>query len=72
MDYEFPIYVDRIKPERKWRWLQIYTGFISHMAHPNVIRLYQCIDELVSCLVLFYIHFHYRICFNDFRYEIRF
>ena len=25
-----------------------------------------------QCLVLFYNHFHYRICFNDFRYEIRF
>ena len=30
MDYGlwFPIYEDRIKPERKWYWLQIYAGII--------------------------------------------
>ena len=32
---------------------------------------YTSIDELVSCLVLFYNHFHYRIRFNDFRYGNR-
>ena len=58
------------KTRKKVCWLQIYAGIISHMAHPNVVRLYQRIEELVG--VLFYNQFHYRICFNSFQYEIRF
>ena len=43
-----------------------YLGIV-----PNVVRLYQYWG-VGQCLVLFYNHFHYRIRFNDFRYEIRF
>ena len=75
MGYEllFSIYGLRIKPERKCCWLQIYAGVISlYVGCPIVVGLNQCIDELSVNIVLFYNHFHYRICFNDFRYEIRF
>ena len=69
----FSYICDRIKPERKCCWLQIIAGIISlYVGCPIVVRLYQCIDELSVNLVLFYNHFHYQICFNDFRYEIRF
>ena len=69
----FSYICDRIKPERKCCWLQINAGIISlYVGCPIVVRLYQCIDELSVNLVLFYNHFHYQICFNDFRYEIRF
>ena len=43
-----------------------YLGIV-----PNVIRLNQY-WWVGQCLVLFYNHFHYRIYFNDFQYEIRF
>ena len=73
MDYGFPIYRVGIKPERKCCWLQINAGIISlYVGYPIVVGLNQCIDELSVNLVLFYNHFHYGICFNDFRNEIRF
>ena len=43
----FPIYVDRIKPERKWCWLQIYTGIIIW----GLSQCYQIILVLMSWLV---------------------
>ena len=73
MDYGFLYMWDRIKPEIKCCWFQINAGAISlYVDCPIVVRLNQCIDELSVNLVLFYNHFHYQICFNDFRYEIRF
>ena len=35
------------KTRKKVCWLQIYAGIISRMAHPNVVGLNQCIDELI-------------------------
>ena len=70
MDYGFPIYRQN-KTRKKVCWLQIYAGII-------IWRLFQCCRIIPvywwvgQCLVLFYNHFHYRIHFNDFRYEIRF
>ena len=73
MDYSFLYMWDRIKPEIKCCWFQINAGAISlYVDCPIVVRLNQCIDELSVNLVLFYNHFHYRIYFNNFRYEIRF
>ena len=73
MDYGLYIFLYRvrIKPERKWCWLQIYAGIISLYM---VSQCRQIIPVLGvgECLVLFYIYFHYQICFNVFRYEIRF
>lgn len=43
-----------------------YLGIVPTLSdYTSVLRVGQC-------LVLFYIHFHYRICFDGFRYEIRF
>ena len=54
----FPIYVVRIKPERKCCWLQINAGAISlYVDCPIVVRLYQCIEELVSVWFYFIIIF---------------
>ena len=72
MDYGFPIYVVRIKPERKCVGFRLLLGLLFGDC-PNVVGLNQCIErEFGQCLVLFYIHFHYRIYFNGFQYEIRF
>ena len=55
---QFPIYVVRIKPERKCCWFQINAGVISlYVGCPNVVRLYQCIDEFVSVWFYFIIIF---------------
>ena len=56
MDYGFPIYRQN-KTRKKVCWLQIYAGIISHMAHPNVVRLYQRIESLVSVWFYFIINF---------------
>lgn len=32
---------------------------------------YTSVLRVGQCIVLFYIHFHYQICFNDFQYENR-
>ena len=58
------------KTRKKVCWFQIYAGII-------IWGLSQCcriipVLRVGRCLVLFYNQFHYRICFNDFRYEIRF
>ena len=66
----FPIYVGGIKPERKWCLLQNNAGIIWGLS--PMLSNYTSIDEFGQCLVLFYNQFHYRICFNDFQYEIRF
>ena len=66
----FPIYVGKIKPERKCVCFRLLLGLLFEDC-PNVVRLYS-IEELVSVWFYFYIHFHYRIRFNAFQYEIRF
>lgn len=77
MDYgiwimDFLYIIVRIKPEIKWCWFQINAGVISlYVGCPIVVGLYQY-WWVGQCLVLFYIHFHYQIRINDFRYEIRF
>ena len=54
----FSYICDRIKPERKWCWLQINAGAISlYVDCPIVVRLYQCIDEFVSVWFYFIIIF---------------
>ena len=60
MDYglRFPIYGDRIKPERKCCWFQINAGIISlYVGCPIAVGLYQCIDKLVSVWFYFIIIF---------------
>ena len=61
-----------IKPERKCVDFRFMLGLFLFMWVIPLLSDYTSIEELVSCLVLFYIHFHYRICFDGFRYEIRF
>ena len=50
------IYVDRIKPERKWCWLQIYAGIIIWGLFP-MLSNYTSINELVSVWFYFIIIF---------------
>ena len=49
MDYGlwFPIYEDRIKPERKCVGFRLLLGLLFGDCS-NVVRLYQCIESLVS------------------------
>ena len=47
------------KTRKKVCWLQIIAGIISRMVHPNVVRLYQRIESLVS--VWFYFIFNFII-----------
>ena len=56
MDYGF-LYMGRNKTRKKICWLQIYAGIISRMVHPNVVRLYQRIESLVSVWFYFIINF---------------
>ena len=73
MDYGlwFPIYEVRIKPERKCVGFRLLLGLFLVWFIP-ILSDYTSIDELVSVWFYFIINFHYRICFNVFRYEIRF
>ena len=48
MDYGlwFPIYVERIKPERKCVDFSLMLGLFGDCS--NVVRLYQCIERVWS------------------------
>ena len=67
----FPIYVGRIKPERKCVGFRLLLGLFLVWLIP-ILSDYTSIDVLVSVWFYFIINFHYRICFDGFRYEIRF
>ena len=54
----FPIYVGRIKPERKCVGFRLMLGlFLFMWVVPIAVRLYQYIDELVSVWFYFIIIF---------------
>ena len=57
MDYVFPIYGVRIKPERKWCLLQINAGIISRMGVISMLSDYTSLEELVSVWFYFIIIF---------------
>ena len=56
MDYGFPIYGDRIKPERKWCWLQINAGIII-WGLLHCCQIIPVLRELVSVWFYFIIIF---------------
>ena len=58
MDYRlwFFLYIVRIKPERKCVDFRLLLGLLFGDC-PNVVRLYQCIDEFVSVWFYFIIIF---------------
>ena len=58
-----------IKPEKSGVDFRLILGLLFEDC-PNVVGLYQYWG-VAQCLDLFYIHFHYRIRFDDFQYENR-
>ena len=74
MDYGlwFFLYRVRIKPERKCVGFRLLLGLFLIWLIPMLSDYTSVLREFGQCLVLFYNHFHYRIYFNGFRYEIRF
>ena len=71
MDYGFvfPIYGNRIKLERKCVDFRLLLGLLFEDC-PNVVRLYQCINELVS--VWFYFTFIFIIKFVLMIFDMKF
>ena len=62
-----------IKPERKCVDFRLMLGlFLFVWGIPLLSDYNSVLRSLVSVWFYFYIHFHYRIRFNGFQYEIRF